>query len=121
MMEVPVLPRVLEEVVEEGHSLEMLRHSEGYRQFLYRLDELRALNYYDILNSKGHDETISAVAEARALLKVRRLVDDRIAEGAALTAELDAQVAKVSERQAAAQRAFTPRVDPRYRRTGEAG
>jgi hypothetical protein len=77
------------------------------------LGELRALNYLDILTLTDRDEIITAVGEARALWKVRNLVDDCVQQGAAIAAELDAQVAAIREREAAAQRTFTPRPDTR--------
>ena len=121
MSEIPTMPPALEKMVMDAQALTVLKGTVGYAEFLSCLDELRALNYLDILNLKDPDAIMRAVGEASALFKVRGLIDERVAQGAALTAELDAAVAAIRDREAAAQRTFTPRVDPRFRREPAVG
>jgi hypothetical protein len=119
--QLPTMPASLEKMIADGRMLSVLKGTAGYTEYLSCLDELRALNYLDILYLSGTDAIMLAVAEARALFKVRQLVDERIAQGAALTAELDAAVEKLRKRQDAAQHTFSNRVDPRFQRTPAVG
>jgi len=115
------MPPSLEKLIADGQMLAALKGTAGYAEYLSCLDELRALNYLDILNQSDKDAILIAVGEARTLFKVRRLLDERIAQGAALTAELDAAVEALRAREAAAQRTFATRVDPRFQRTPAVG
>jgi len=115
------MPPSLEKLIEDGRMLSALKGTAGYTEYLSCLDELRALNYLDILNLTDSDAIMRSVGEARALFNVRRLLDERIAQGAALTAELDAAVEALRAREAAAQRIFAARVDPRFQRTPAVG
>lgn len=106
---VPGLPKEVEEFVNGCLEVENLRQHPGFQKFLDALDELRSLNYLDILNSADSTAMIAAVGEARALFRVRGLLDERVREGRHLIETLDGSSQAFRQRKEAERRAYSPR------------
>lgn len=104
---VPSLPRNLEGFASQTEALDALRSHPAYAAFLYALDELRALNYLDILNGGDQVAILTAVGEGRAFAKVARMVDDRVQEGKKLVERFDGASAQYRLRKEAERRAYT--------------
>lgn len=114
-MSLPSLPEKLKEFAESCGDLEGLRQHAGYKFFLDALDELRALNYLDILNSNDQLAILTAVGAGRALWATRQLLEQKVLEGRELIERFDGAHEAYRLRKEAEQRAnaFAPAAGPR--------
>lgn len=117
----PSLPGFLQGFSVQCEGLDTLRQHPAFAGFLGALDELRALNYLDILNSGDQVAILTAVGEGRALAKVARMVDDRVQEGKALVERFDGASAQYRARKEAERRAYTAQASSGPRRSFDSG